>query len=387
VRTHHIRALTGIRFFAALWVVVYHVVRHYSGDLAAAHPRAYDVVAPVAWSGVRGVDLFFMLSGFVLALNYLEPLGSRPRLREVLRFLGLRLARIWPLYLLVAVFVGGGLRLLRADLWGSAGTGTLTWTNFFRQALMVQQWFPPERGPYSWVGPAWSLSAEWLAYLLFPLFAVVAWRLRTRLRPWQLFVLAGVVLLPLVFGITSRHAMIAWVWLPRILCQFACGMLLCAAVTQLRPGARGRRFAGAGAVLVVMVGLAWLYATSAAGVGWLALYSLVLFAPLIALLALGTGPLTTFLASPPLVLGGGLSYALYLVHSPALHLLRDYCTEAVGLDRLHTCYVEIASIPFLVLIAWALFRFFEEPVRRVLRGALSRFSVRRDVAAEGAPVG
>ena len=107
-----------------------------------------------------------------------------------LRFLWLRLARIWPLYMLV--IVGAGLlRLVRYQLWGSAGTDPVTWTNLLRQALMVQQWFPPERGPYSWVGPAWSLSAEWLAYLLFPVVVLFVARAHRRMRARTLLVLAG----------------------------------------------------------------------------------------------------------------------------------------------------------------------------------------------------
>ena len=52
-------------------------------------------------------------------------------------------------------------------------------------------WFPPEHGQVSWVGPAWSLSAEWLAYLLFPVIILVVARFHRRLRAWQLLVLAG----------------------------------------------------------------------------------------------------------------------------------------------------------------------------------------------------
>ena len=54
----------------------------------------------------------------------------------------------------------------------------------------------------------------------------------------------------------------------------------------------------------------------------------VLFAPLIFFLAIGTGSLHNVLASRALVLGGGLSYALYLVHSPMLNLFRDVTVAA-----------------------------------------------------------
>ena len=78
-----------------------------------------------------------------------------------MRFLWLRLARIWPLYMLV--IVGAGLlRIIRHDLWDSAGTKPVTWTNLLRQALMVQQWFPPNAGRSAgWVRPGRCPRSGW----------------------------------------------------------------------------------------------------------------------------------------------------------------------------------------------------------------------------------
>jgi peptidoglycan/LPS O-acetylase OafA/YrhL len=80
----------------------------------------------------------------------------------------------------------------------------VTWTNLLRQALMVQQWFPPERGHISWVGPAWSLSAEWLAYLLFPVIVLFVARAHHRLCARTLLLLAGLTTVPLVAGFVMR---------------------------------------------------------------------------------------------------------------------------------------------------------------------------------------
>ena len=131
MRSQHIRALTGVRFFAALWVVVYHCTRHNGGSCwrtTTADIRA--ITYPITSAGVRGVDLFFMLSGFVLALNYMDRLGGRLEVRPTLRFLWLRLARIWPLYMLV--IVGAGLLRIHPARPGGKqrrGTGPITWTN------------------------------------------------------------------------------------------------------------------------------------------------------------------------------------------------------------------------------------------------------------------
>ena len=372
MRSQHIRALTGVRFFAALWVVVYHCTRHNRAILVEHHADAHEIFSPLTSAGVRGVDLFFMLSGFVLALNYMDRLGGRLEVRATLRFLWLRLARIWPLYMLV--IVGAGLlRIIRHDLWDSAGTNPVTWTNLLRQGLMVQQWFPPDRGPTSWVGPAWSLSAEWLAYLLFPVLVLVVARFHRRMRARTLLLLAALTMVPLVVGIVMRGSMAGNVWILRILCEFTTGMLLCAAASRLRLTPRVRQVAGIGALVSVAAVVAWLYAVRVLGAEFYWSASVVvLFAPLIFFLAIGTGPLHDVLAGRALVLGGGLSYALYLVHSPMLNLFRDV-TEFTGVFYLEPrmrVYAELMFIPVMVLAAYLLYRFFEEPVRKLMRGML-----------------
>ncbi|MGB2665793.1 MAG: acyltransferase family protein, partial [Candidatus Acidiferrum sp.] len=82
--------LTGIRAVAAIFVVFFHF-----GDSFAALFPAFGVLRPIYKSGDMGVDLFFMLSGFVLSLNYLD--GFRTISRGSYRkFLRARLARIYP---------------------------------------------------------------------------------------------------------------------------------------------------------------------------------------------------------------------------------------------------------------------------------------------------
>src|SRR5689334_9500963 len=99
VRTAEIRgeikALTGLRMIAAVWVVLF----HFRPMVADASPGFRDALAPVLNCGAQGVDLFFILSGFVLTWNYMVRMGRSFSIRATLRFLWLRLARVWPVYL------------------------------------------------------------------------------------------------------------------------------------------------------------------------------------------------------------------------------------------------------------------------------------------------
>ena len=91
VRLH---GLTGLRFFAAAWVFAYHF-------LVLTVAGAPWWTARLQNAGHAAVSLFFVLSGFVLAYNYAAPLADGRVTRA--RFWWLRLARVWPLYVLVAL--------------------------------------------------------------------------------------------------------------------------------------------------------------------------------------------------------------------------------------------------------------------------------------------
>ena len=121
-RPPHIRALTSLRGVFALWVVVF----HFWNDVVALFPSLRPL-EPLAQRGDLAVPGFFVLSGFVLARNHLADFERLQR-AVVLRFLGLRLVRIYPVHLatLVAVLVlvvfarQGGLALNQAGYLGLA---------------------------------------------------------------------------------------------------------------------------------------------------------------------------------------------------------------------------------------------------------------------------
>src|SRR5690349_15858316 len=159
-----IRALTGVRALAAIWVVLYHLDGK-AFRVSTAGPVGVFIDAWVR-SGSIGVELFFVLSGLILSYNYAERM-AKPSVRGYREFLVMRLARIYPVHLftllllvplyLVASRAGipvGDPRQYGAD-------------EFAKNLLLVHNWFPP--AAESWNVQSWSISAEWLAYLAFPL--------------------------------------------------------------------------------------------------------------------------------------------------------------------------------------------------------------------------
>jgi peptidoglycan/LPS O-acetylase OafA/YrhL len=94
-------------------------------------------------------------------------------LAPTLRFLSLRLARMYPLVLFVLVLLAIG-RLAR---YGPEVTANLILgKGFWLQVLMLNGW--GLESDWAWNVPSWSVSSEWLCYLLFPLVAPLIGRIR-----------------------------------------------------------------------------------------------------------------------------------------------------------------------------------------------------------------
>ncbi|KAZ11188.1 acyltransferase family protein [Mycobacterium tuberculosis] len=353
--TGEIRALTGLRIVAAVWVVLFHF-RPMLGD---ASPGFRDALAPVLDCGAQGVDLFFILSGFVLTWNYLDRMGRSWSVRANLHFLWLRLARVWPVYLvtlhLAAVWV---IFTLHVGHVPSPEAGQLTAISYVRQILLVQLWFQPYFDGSSWDGPAWSISAEWLAYLLFGLLILVIFRMKHATRARGLMWLAFAASLPpVVLLLASGQFYTPWSWLPRIVTQFAAGALACAAVRRLRPTDRARRIAGYLSVLVgvAIVGILYLlHAHPLAGVEDSGGVVDVLFVPLVISLAIGVGSLPALLSTRLMVFGGQISFCLYMVHEVARVVVGRVERRRDASRLVDCCYHRIRSADRdrLVHTAW-----------------------------------
>lgn len=375
-----IKALTGLRIVAALWVVLF----HFRPMLTDVSPDFRENLAPVLNCGAQGVDLFFILSGFVLTWNYLDRMGGEWSTRATVHFLWLRLARVWPVYLLTmhlaALIVILSLHVGHVPL---PEVRDLTAISYVRQVLLVQLWFEPYFDNTSWDGPAWSISAEWLAYLLFGVIVLVILRLERTTRARSLMVLAFAACLPpVVLLLASGYFYTPWSWLPRIVTQFVAGALACAAVRRLRLSARARHVAGylSLVLVVVMVGiLYWFDAHPISGVVDSGGVVDVLFVPLVITLAIGLGSLPWVLSTRLMVYGGEISFCLYMVHE-LVHTVWGWAVlqfELTPQDNPWKWNV-IALIVIALLISSLMYHFVEEPARRWMR---------RMIGARAAPAG
>jgi peptidoglycan/LPS O-acetylase OafA/YrhL len=364
-----IHALTGLRIVAALWVVLF----HFGFTPGVATGWFWQRLALVVDEGALGVDLFFVLSGFVITLTYLDTLGSRPSVRATVGFWWTRICRIWPVYATVTALFGVWLVVRSTEVDDGISYQTVQpvldpW-HFLEQLAMVQLWHRPYFDGSSWVGPAWSISAEWLAYVCFPALVLLLWRLRN--APSAVTApLAVVCMLPFAWLCWSTgNPYLPWSWLLRIGMGFLAGAVTCLAVRRIRCTARVGTVAAwtTGAAFLGILAVLWWTHRAVGGHGEV----VVMFFPvLVGALALSTRGPSRVLGLRPMVHGGRISYSLYLVHVPVFEILWTLMRRAHGFGPTSIgARAVVPLVPVLVLLlAHLLHRRLEEPARLALRG-------------------
>ena len=395
--------LTGVRFLAAIWVVLYH------GDIdfgfaywfqppSASAPRA--LLNLVVLQGYLAVDFFFLLSGFILAYNYI---GPDARLRGGKRpFWIARFARIYPVYLL-----GIGLGLIEFVRNGHSAASTATTTAL--HLLLVQSWIPSALH-FDLNSPAWSLAAEALFYALFPLLLPLCARVGGRrvlliaFGSWVMFGLAlgCCAVLGSNASIFSNSTWIAiasfnpLVRLPEFLVGLALGLAFVRAASAEQAPSRRRWRLRAGlhdAAVVVLVAafcalcvvapriLAAIPVTDVMGI-----VAIPIMAPLIYLLALERGVVARALSAGLVAWLGEISYGVYILHWPLWYLWSAYVTRMLPFT-LRGVWSLIAYAVLLIAVAGLSFRYFEGPARRAIRAHWGREQPRMAPIAQPVRVG
>ena len=336
-----------LRAFAVLSVLVYHLV-----------PRWLP-------GGFAGVDVFFVISGFLITSHLMGELRRAGRL-SLARFYGRRITRLLPASTLVLVVTALGTVLLAPRfVWRQfgldtafAGSYSLNWALAARSVDYLAEDSVP-----SAVQHYWSLAVEEQFYLLWPVLLVAAAALATRRSwsRWRAAAVAAAVVALVSFALAALQVRAdepsAYFTTTTRLWELAVGALLALGAAWLQ-----RRLTSWSRALLVGVGLLALVGSVLLlhGDGWPAGPALV---PTLgaAALILGVGgpdgpPLRPLLAAPALVWVGGISYSLYLWHWPLITLAHYRWADFSALQVLALGLVS-------VVLAWASQRLVENPLR------------------------
>ncbi|MCF3972941.1 acyltransferase family protein [Paracoccus salsus] len=342
--------LTAIRFFAAFWVFAFHFWSWF-GVPSVGIWRA-------AGSGARDVDLFFVLSGFVIFHVY----GQRATGRAFGfgQFMWRRIARVYPLHM--AMMLVWLVMLLGLAAFGFALGRQVNLWDVIATALLIQSWHVTDGLILN--GVAWSVSAEMTAYLAFGVLMVFC-----REPPGWRFWLVALVVSSAVAHAVARSQGYAGFMHPtwqfgglRILPSFALGVLTRLAADHV--GTRPAAWIG----LAALAGL--FFAVQDPNADYVLL-------PLFAALILAAARLSPLLARAPgvgvLVYLGEISYSTYMVHALILLLYANIGQRLFGFwdsipKTIH------ASVVFAIIIAASAFSYhvIEQPARRWLNRQWTR---------------
>jgi peptidoglycan/LPS O-acetylase OafA/YrhL len=375
VTGHHLPALNGLRALAVFGVVAYHL--------------------QLGWAagGYLGVDLFFVLSGFLITSLLLEEWAGTGslhlvefwarRARRLLPALFLLLAALAAYLVLNAAFGGPGANGLvdLSDLRGDA-LATLFYVGNWHAIFAGQSYFAQFSVP-SPLQHTWSLAIEEQFYLVWPPLLLLL--LRQARRSWRqvgvVVAVAGALLsaglMALLFHPGGDPTRVYYGTDTRLFDLMAGIAVAFLSAARPQPGQAARRLLHlAASAAAVALGYFWVTAGTARGLptNWMFDGGFLLCAALAAVVVadarlLDRGPFARILSTPPLHFLGTISYGVYLWHWPIIVYLNGARTGLSNgpLDALRLGATLVAATASYYLV--------ERPIRQKrLRGAL-RFSL------------
>ncbi len=327
-------------------------------------------------------DYFFVLSGFILTHVYGQSL-QKTRPGDVYNYLVHRIARVYPLH----VFVLGLLVVFECGRWLIAQhmavelhhpvfSGSTSLKYIPSNLLLIQAW--DIHNTNSWNDPAWSVSAEFACYLIFPW--IISSGVTRSLRSAAILVLlcaGGLLWIQL-----TRHTFDVTydLGVPRAFFSFSIGCVLRQYLPQLRDLVS--RVPPTLVQLATLGAIVFLFAWKGAK----GIYFIPLWVLLIVSLTFEHTRVARALSWGPLVKLGDISYSIYLIHLLILWiflLLRDLFPDFVAPFLALPPALAIAF--FLVVttvVSWFTYEYVENPGRRFIR---NRFGRKRKAVAVNAP--
>jgi peptidoglycan/LPS O-acetylase OafA/YrhL len=355
--------LTPMRGIAAILVVIFHfeivLVLFLPRDISRFFSKCYLMV-----------DLFFIMSGFIIYHVYGEFFSRNIYTSSFNRYIRARLARIYPLHIFTLILT----IVLVVSL-------HFKWDEFFNlhaiptHVLMLQSF--GLHSIYTWNVPAWSISAEFAAYILFPVFAFAIYKFK-KITPVVVSVLIVFAYCILAFkfskanGTTGQYNLdetYDYGYLRGIAGFLAGGLIYQLYLKKIF------RFLKADAILVFLFVL--LFAFLHFGVTDL------LFIPVFLLLILSaaynTGRVNKFLSNRFLQWLGDISYSVYLMQFPLMLLVIGSLLRMgiswTGPYSLHLPYWQAAlsCIVFLIVligISALTYQYIERPFRKLINSRM-----------------
>lgn len=344
-----IASLTGLRGVAAWFVVGYH--------FRSVFIEQYPMLEFVLSHGYYAVDLFFVLSGFILYYTASQYFDRDRFFYSSRKFLFDRFARIYPLHIVIlfAYLINPVALLFFSD---SGGVGDRYPVSYYIASIfLVQNW-----GLFDslfWNIPAWSISSELAAYLMFPLFASVVFYLGRNAAFALLFCLFGFfAFLHFALGLTSMAENISRYGTLRCIFEFLMGLVL-GRIFSFGSLVNNSLLASSFQVLSFILLVGGLYVGLPNFCFVPALMCLLLYS-----LSSDKGLLSWVLSLPVFKFLGVISYSTYLSHYFVLDWVK-FLSNSIGVLQF------VLYLFFVFVVSIFLFRYVELPARVYLKAKFS----------------
>jgi peptidoglycan/LPS O-acetylase OafA/YrhL len=351
-----IRALTGLRGIAAIVVFFAHT-------RDTLQSRGFSLPVPTLverlfLSGGRQVDIFFVLSGFVLALIYREWFAASVTRDAYGQFLKRRFARIYPLHFFMLILVIA--LVVAAHVFHARtmnGLERFSLSSLPAYFSLTQAWGFLGDDQGQWNPPSWSVSIEALAYLIFPFFILLTSRLLNS-RPWVLFV--AVASCGFILNATTHWGLTGYPGIVRGLSEF---MLGCATAGFYGSGIATWLQGRLGSALAFSALVICFALTPDTG------FAVGFFTAPLLLALCGNNIVVRLFSNRPVFYLGEISYSIYLGH----FLFSTVSYRLISLDWMRSgpaqLTIGLCFITLFVLIASTMTYFaIERPGRDLLRG-------------------
>ena len=366
----HYELLDGLRGVAAILVVFYHIFEGFS--FAELTNAAGEGVISTLNHGHIAVDFFFILSGFVISYAYDDRWGKM----SIGDFFKRRLIRLHPMVVMgalvgAATFVAVGCRQWDGDVTPAGLVAlALLLTMFMVPALPGLPYEVRGNGEmFPLNGPAWSLFFEYIGNILYALFIR---RLSTKALA-VLTVVLGIVHAWFFVGDVSGYGCVGVGWtidsvnfcggLVRMLFPFTMGMLLARTFVP-------RKIKGAFWISTIMLIAIFSmpYIVSDSNVSINALYEVVCIAAIFPLIVWvgACGVCSNGVTTRINKILGDISYPLYIVHYPIMYIFYAWLIEEKHYTLGDTWPVALMVVVASILLAFAVLKLYDEPVRRFL---------------------
>ncbi|MEV8639387.1 acyltransferase [Streptosporangium sp. NPDC051023] len=340
-----------LRFFAAVAVVSFHYLIAFASVWGERPAKLFPATATAAGLGILGVELFFMISGFVILMSvWGRSLGA---------FALSRLVRLFPAYWISVGAVAAVYGLGAA----TALDPKLSVRDYLVNLTMLQRAF----GVYDANGVYWSLWAELRFYLLISILVLVG------VTFTRCLVFMGVWLLAAGFFAGSENEWVQLIVMPKYAAYFVAGMAFFL-MTRYGPRLVLWCFAGVSGGLAVNAALARVAGRiEAVGYdampvpGWAVVTAIVIFYVLMAMVALGW---LGWLRWRGLMVLGALTYPLYLFHSTVAAVL-----VPVLRDTLAPWLTALVTLLATMVLSYLVYRLAERPVQEFVKARRRRGAV------------